>query len=92
MHTYFVCPPSHPPGAEGRGKTSEAGWERTPVGKLPPQVLAREGHDDHGQQELDLLEALLPLLLRVAGALAGLGAQQVAGYRGQGVEVLVVAL
>lgn len=83
-------------GIKGQSRVPHFGWGkkgwpriRTPVGKLPSQVFSRKGHHDHGQQQLYLLQALLPLALRVR---VRLRAQHAAGNRGQGIEVVVVVV
>ena len=57
----------------------------TPVRKLAAKVLADKWYDHHGEQQLQLLQAALPLLLRLR---VGVRVDVAGGDRGEGVYVV----
>lgn len=61
----------------------------TPISALPAEVFPRVRHQHHGQYELELLQRLLPFLLRVGLGVVGGGGVDVGGGGrvGEGVDV-----
>lgn len=61
----------------------------TPISALPAEVFPRVRHQHHGQYELELLQRLLPFLLRVGFGVVGGGGVDVGGGGrvGEGVDV-----
>lgn len=81
---------------QSSGKTRRPETDRqrqdrlTPISAFPAEILARVRHEDHGQDELELLQGLLPFPLGVGLGLVGGGGVDVVAGGGvrEGVEVV----
>ena len=62
----------------------------TPVCEFPTEVFAGKGDQDHGEEQLELLHAGLPLPLGILVVRVVVGVEVLGGGRGQGVDLVVV--
>ena len=76
-------------GTERNGTREQGNGTPTPISALPAEILAGVRHEHHGQDELELLQRLLPFLLRVGFSfvVGGRGCVVAGGGVGEGVEV-----